>query len=121
MFQRTLLATPIRVRSVYTARALILPASRCLHTSPIVSKTPTEKVAEVADKVCAPTLSSDQGRRENHQSPTIGQQVGRSWPRVRNRDWRTSGRGDKGDIWSVGVSTRTLAAPHTGILISFIQ
>jgi len=50
MFQRTLLMTPARVSGVYTARTLT-PTFRYLHTSPIVCKTTTEKVAEVADKV----------------------------------------------------------------------
>ena len=58
MFQRTLLTTPIRVSGVYIARTSIVPTSRRLHTSPIVSKTATEKVTEVADKVCVVPLYS---------------------------------------------------------------
>ena len=57
MFQRTLLFTPARLSSVYTTRTLT-PTFRYLHTSPIVSKTTTEKVAEVADKVRTPPILS---------------------------------------------------------------
>ena len=56
MFQRTLLMTPARVSGAYTARTLAPTSRYLLHTSPIVSKTTKEKVAEVADKVRAPPL-----------------------------------------------------------------
>jgi len=60
MFQRTLLMTPARVSGAYTTRTLA-PTSRYLHSSPIVSKTTKEKVAEVADKVRAPPLLTSLG------------------------------------------------------------
>ncbi|KAH9983283.1 hypothetical protein BJV74DRAFT_743408, partial [Russula compacta] len=41
----------LRVASGYAARTSRLPASRLFHASPVASKTTTEKVAEVADKV----------------------------------------------------------------------
>jgi len=43
MFRYAISVTPLRVS--------LFPAYRCLHVSPIVSKTTTEKAAEVADKV----------------------------------------------------------------------
>jgi hypothetical protein len=46
MFQRAI---------AYTARTSLRPPSRYLHASPIASKTATEKVADVADKVCVST------------------------------------------------------------------
>lgn len=58
MFQRTLLTAPIRVSGAYTARTSILPTYRRFHASPTVSKTATEKVADVADKVRVPPLQS---------------------------------------------------------------
>ena len=56
MFQRAI-ATPLRVGSAYTARTSLRPPSRYLHASPIASNTATEKVADVADKVCVSTPS----------------------------------------------------------------
>lgn len=53
-----------RALSVTSTRVSFYPTStRWLHVSPIVSKTTTEKAAEVADKVCAhlhALLSSDE-------------------------------------------------------------
>ncbi|KAI0249471.1 hypothetical protein BJV78DRAFT_1227658 [Lactifluus subvellereus] len=51
MFQRAISVTPVRSSTAYIARASSLPTARQLHASPIASKTPTEKVAEVAGKV----------------------------------------------------------------------
>jgi hypothetical protein len=53
---RAILATPTQVGGAYTVRASLLLTTRRLHASPIASKTATEKVSEVADKVCARAL-----------------------------------------------------------------
>ena len=52
IFQRAFSVTPRQASRAYAARAS-LPTIRQLHASPIAFKTAKEKVAEVADKVCA--------------------------------------------------------------------
>jgi len=48
---RAISVTPTRVGGAYTVRTSLLLTTRRLHASPITSKTATEKVSEVADKV----------------------------------------------------------------------
>ena len=83
MFQRTLLFTPTRLSGVTRT---LTPTSRYLHASPIVSKTATEKVAEVADKVRTPPILI-----RDWETPlrltSIGQQVRRPGTCLCNRDW----------------------------------
>ena len=51
MFQRAFSVTPRQVNRAYAARAS-LPTVRQLHVSSAAFKNTTEKVTEVADKVC---------------------------------------------------------------------
>ena len=55
MFQRAFSVTPRQTSRAYAARAS-LPTVRQLHASTTAFKTTTEKVAEVADKVCITRL-----------------------------------------------------------------
>jgi len=48
---RAILITPTRVGGAYTARTSLLPTTRQLHASLVASKSVTEKVSDVADKV----------------------------------------------------------------------
>ena len=57
MLQRVFSITPRQASRAYAARAS-LPTPRQLHASSAAFKTTTEKVAEVADKVCIMLLYS---------------------------------------------------------------
>jgi hypothetical protein len=92
MFQRAFSVTPRQASRAYAVRAS-LPAVRQLHATPVAFKTTTEKVAEVADKVC----TDSETRKDLTGLGVEGQQV--CWPGSGfcHRDRRASDREDEAD------------------------
>jgi len=114
---RAISVTSTRVGSAYTARTSLHPTNRQLHASLVASKTATEKVSEVADKVCARTPFPTKGNVCTNRDGT-GLQVYKSVGRGLGSAIETGEQVTEKTKETYGMPARGFPVTHTVILTS---